>query len=99
MNEQKYNTMAELIEDVLNEDYEARSNDITLYADVLQRLNAPSRVVDGIRALNRRNYPSLESITRIKRKLAEEKPEYRGTKENEERRFTLFKWYREFMKK
>lgn len=99
MNDKKYKRMADLIEQVLKEDLEARNSDNVLYADVLQKLNAPSRIVDAIRALNNKNLPSLESVTRIKRKIVEEQPKYRGKRDVTERRFELFKWYKENMKK
>ena len=99
MNDKKYKTMAELIEQVLKEDLEARNSDNLLYADVLQKLNAPSRIVDAIRALNKKYLPSMESVTRIRRKLVEEKPKYRGKKDVTERRFELMKWYHDNMKK
>ena len=99
MNDKQYKTLTELIEQVLKEDLEARNSDIELYAETIRRLGSPSRIVDAIRALNNRYLPSYEAVTRLRRKIVEENPKYRGKKSVTERRFVLFKWYKEHMKK
>ena len=72
---------SEIVKSVLEQRYEARGNNDTLYAKVCERVNeeclsAPMKVF-----LSKRkefNVPSFESVTRCRRKVQSEYPELRA---------------------
>lgn len=94
MNERKFDNLSEMVEQILSDDLNARNSNNALYAKVLQRLNAPSYIVNGILALDSKRLPSLETVTRARRKVVSEHPNYKGKKSVEEHRFSLYKFYK-----
>ena len=75
-------TMTELIDKILVKDQKARDSDVHLYLEVCKTYNPIALQMpfcQVLASLKEYGYPSIETVSRLRRKVQNEKPELRGT--------------------